>query len=375
MANQTPDNPSYSFKRSGSTPYSDTGSLNTIAQAEISIDWLAFTFPINSKVKDSELLPQVLGLGNYPVNHCPRGLNGYSAMYEVGGAKVLYKGTLDMGIHVVLSGRCLRDHYDNPLELIQHVLLLGAKFARIDIAFDDYVGHIPISRVRETVQDGCCVGKSKKYFILQNGKLSTGDLAGQTVQVGVRTSSVIARFYDKRLERLEALSDDPEAQEKLPDIWNRCELEVKSNAAQELARQLYTIEDLRAVALGVLNEYVSFRVRNENDSNRSRWKVTEWWYKFVDLIKGIKLSRAKNESTEDSKRRWFVRQVAPSFAYLLHRFGADHMEEIYRHGLAKLRGEDESLVDALDEKRRSEQRPQTDSKPSSDPDDPGYCPF
>nr|WP_320116231.1 replication initiation factor domain-containing protein [uncultured Desulfuromonas sp.] len=375
MASQTPVIPSYSFTRSKSTPYSITGSLNTIAQAEISIDWLAFTFPITSKVKDVDLLPVVLGLTNHPVNHCPRGLNGYSAMFEVGGAKVLYKGSPEMGIHIVLSGRCLRDNYPDPLELIQHVLMLGARFSRIDIAFDDYVGHIPIRRVRKSVQKGCCVGKSKKYHVLEEGKLSSGEIIGQGVQIGVRTSSVIVRFYDKRLERLKALQDDPDFQGKLPDQWNRCELEVKNNAAQELAKQLYTIEDLRSVALRVLNEYVSFRIPNAKDSNRSRWKVTEWWYKFVDLVKGICLSKAKNESTEDSKRRWFVKQVAPSFAYLLHRFGADHMEEIYKHGAAKLRGEDESLIDSLDEKRRSEQRPKIDLEPFPSVDDLDDCPF
>lgn len=343
-----------STAKSVATPYSITGSGNTIdpdsASAEISIDWLAFTFLVGSKVKYPENIPAFLGITAHPVIECPRGLNGYKKQYNVGGVIVLYDGTIDMGFHVIIGGRALRDHFKNPVELIQKVLFVGGKFTRIDIALDDYEGLIPHDRISEYTLNGCCSSTSRKFSKLQTGRVSDGEIDGQGFQIGSRTSHTISRFYDKRLERIE--KGDPEDIEKLPEHWNRFEVEIKGDSAAQCAEKLLVMEDLRTFALGLVTNLISFREKSETDSNKSRWKIAEWWQAFVSNVEAIKISRTKSESTTETKHKWFVRQVAPSFAYLLHRFGADHMQELYKAGKLRLEGDDEGLIEQLDLLRR-----------------------
>ena len=135
---------------------------------------------------------------------------------------------------------------------------------RLDIAFDDMTGIFDIDTICDETRQEHFVSRTKNYqAIYSNG--------GNSVLFGSRMSNVLIRIYDKAKERG---YDDPELH------WIRCELQLKDTNALGFVQKLKN-NDLQAVYLGVLSNYLSFRVPT-NDSNKRRWPVAEWWDNFIN---------------------------------------------------------------------------------------------
>lgn len=129
--------------------------------------------------------------------------------------------------------------------------------------------------------------KKARFVYLFNGdgvtvnecfKVVGGDpLVGLTLNVGSRFSKTFCRFYDKlaqQLQKKHKVDDDITS-------WTRCEFEFKDSEAMCVLNAYVDFDDehFSNHMCGVVNNYVSFIVRN-ND-NISRCPVKRWWTKFL----------------------------------------------------------------------------------------------
>lgn len=164
------------------------------------------------------------------------------------------------------------------------------KETRFDYAMDDihFDGDKPILTMKK-VMDCRRKGEMRKkarVVDLVDGSTSVKErfkkvnketVVGRTVYVGSRESNVCCRFYDKYAEQLQK-------KEELPrgcTSWTRCEFEFKGSKAMSVLNAFldYDEVDFGKYMRGVVNNYVSFIVRN--NENVSRCPVKRWWAKFL----------------------------------------------------------------------------------------------
>lgn len=83
----------------------------------------------------------------------------------------------------------------------------GLKITRLDVAYDDHTGVIPLGEIVNDTQSGIFISKSNCWETVLSSKSST-------VQIGSPQSRVLIRIYDKAMER-----------SCLPGThWIRCEI-------------------------------------------------------------------------------------------------------------------------------------------------------
>lgn len=165
-----------------------------------------------------------------------------------------------------------------------------SKETRIDFAMDDihFNGEKPILTMKKVIDCWRKGEMSKKARVVDvfDGSTSVKEryktvnkepVVGRTVYVGSRESKVSCRFYDKYAEQLQK-------KEELPagcTSWTRCEFEFKGSKAMSVLNAFLDCQeaDFGKYMRGVVNDYVSFVVRN--NENISRCPVKRWWAKFL----------------------------------------------------------------------------------------------
>ena len=62
----------------------------------------------------------------------------------------------------------------------------------------------------------------------------------------------------------------------------------------------------------VINNYISFRIRSESDSNRRRWLLQPWWKRFLDGADKIQFMNKPIEYSILKKKDWLDRTCSYS---------------------------------------------------------------
>ena len=117
-------------------------------------DWLEFTI-LNQD--PATVIVQVLKMDLSNFMELPKGRYGYKQQRVTGHIAVLYDGTEEMGVHVILSGQGCREYEAdcNLLKLLDQVMLYDGKCTRIDMAMDDKTGEIiPFGRIQDAICQG-----------------------------------------------------------------------------------------------------------------------------------------------------------------------------------------------------------------------------
>src|SRR5690554_5622561 len=116
---------------------------------ECIFDWMEFTI---HKLDEEEIILQVLKLSLADFIKLPKGRYGYKQQLAKGHISVLFNGTEEMGVHVILSGKGCREYEADStiLELLDRIMLHDGKCTRIDMALDDKTGEIiPFEKIKE----------------------------------------------------------------------------------------------------------------------------------------------------------------------------------------------------------------------------------
>lgn len=317
---------------------------------KVSIDWIAFTSTIITKV--SEMI-SFLGYTTKDFVLLPKGANGYKKMHRLESAPItiLSDGNEDMGIHVVISGTAipeLLEHFrasitsDTPfsadvvslsdfdnsimVEFLQQIRRLGW-LTRFDLAVDDLgAQYFTLDDVKGFLDRQEVVSKFRVYKNVLESTFAN-EKTGHTIYFGSRRSEVMLRVYDKQLEQNQKATDG----EVLEDPWVRWEIELKNDRANIAADYLIQRKQLGEIIMEILNNYV--RVIVNDDSNRSRCSAHPLWEKFVGMVGKLRLYVESVQKTIDEKKRWLIRQCLPTIAGVIIADGGsfdiitDHFED------------------------------------------------
>lgn len=237
----------------------------------ILFDWFSFT---TTKFSVDELI-SFTGLSNCDFVTSLKGARGYRRKYYFDGINIHFDGREDMGVWFEMSGQGCRVFEENSSlswsQLFTFVLQHGCHITRLDVAYDDHTGVLPLDDIVSDIMADHYV--SKKAGVMIDLDIKDHIRNGYTVSVG-KAMDFMIRIYDKAKERG---IQDPDAH------WVRCEFQLRDDKAltflQAVGPQLDQ-EPIGEVFAGVLNNYFRL-VSPSNDSNRWRWSMIPYWENFV----------------------------------------------------------------------------------------------
>lgn len=241
-----------------------------VAENIVLYDWLSFT----SKYHTPEELIDALGLSH--VNWTlTKGARGYQDRKYFGSISVHYNGREDMGVWVEMSGQGCRTFetmsavgWERLFLFIQEADL---KITRLDVAYDDHTGVLPMREIINDTQDGMYVSRSDYWETVLSSK-------GATVQIGSPQSEILIRIYDKAAER----------KCESGTHWVRCEIQMRDSRAVQFTKLQLPIGEAFS---GVLLNYLRY-VEPADDANKWRWPMRPYWEDLVADAQRISIYEA-----------------------------------------------------------------------------------
>lgn len=241
-----------------------------VAENIVLYDWLSFT----SKYHTPEELIDVLGLSH--VNWTlTKGARGYQDRKYFGSISVHYHGREDMGVWVEMSGQGCRTFETMSSvgweRLFVFIRDSGLKITRLDVAYDDHTGVLPMREIINDTQNGMYVSRSDYWETVLSSK-------GATVQIGSPQSEILIRIYDKAAER----KCEPGTH------WIRCEIQMRDSRAVQFTKLQLPIGQAFS---GVLLNYLRY-VEPADDGNKWRWPMRPYWEDLVADAQRISIYEA-----------------------------------------------------------------------------------
>lgn len=241
-----------------------------VAENIVLYDWLSFT----SKYHTPEELIDALGLSH--VNWTlTKGARGYQDRKYFGSISVHYHGREDMGVWVEMSGQGCRTFETMSAvgweRLFSFIQESGLKITRLDVAYDDHTGVLPMREIINDTQDSMYVSRSDYWETVLSSK-------GATVQIGSPQSEILIRIYDKGAER----KCEPGTH------WVRCEIQMRDSRAVQFTKLQLPIGEAFS---GVLLNYLRY-VEPADDANKWRWPMRPYWEDLVADAQRISIYEA-----------------------------------------------------------------------------------
>lgn len=289
------------------------------------VDWVQVTF---KNVQNLQKIYEILDIEESEFKDMSSSIYGYRSHKACGHISILYDGKSDMGIHVQMTGQGCREYEvlnkRNWKEFMMVCFENNGNFTRIDGAIDDICygdekPYFTLNGLYRKIKDGCVQSKFKKGKRVESFMIDDGKGIGETLYFGREQSDMQIRIYEKDYERLE---NGKELEEDLT-AWNRTEIQCRRDRAQALALYILNNENFGEVMSGILKNYLCFKVKNPNETNKSRWKTCKWWDDFLGDVEPLKLTMIAPDRTIDTIRQWVDKQVAPSLATLFTATGGD----------------------------------------------------
>lgn len=201
-----------------------------------------------------------------------KGARGYKDRLYFEGISLHYNGSEEMGVWCEMSGngcRCFESFSDLSWDDLVNLLLStpAVNITRLDIAFDDHSGILPMYDMVSDTLCGLWVSKSRFWESVQSSK-------GSSLYFGSPQSLIRVRIYDKAMER--GFSDQH---------WIRVEIQLRDERAKAFLQLRGSLGDSFA---GVLRNYLRF-VSPADDSNKMRWPMRKYWDDLLGAAKAIQL--------------------------------------------------------------------------------------
>ena len=248
-------------------------------------DWLTVSF-LNV---DKDTIIHLLGLDSAAWQEQQTGSRlRYGHRISFDGISMHYTDDWDFkhnqGCCLEMSGQGCRDYETfgkgDWWLLFDFIRLVKGKVTRLDIAYDDFQGLIPIDIMADMAARYLYTARSQKMRIMQESEDADPDHLGISVCHGSKSSNIYIRCYDKRVER--HAWDIPH--------WVRLEVQLRNDdCAGFLAAPGQLGEKLR----GVLANYLLYRCPG-NDKIKSRWPVAPWWVNLLQGVSAIKIHTPKD---------------------------------------------------------------------------------
>ena len=244
------------------------------------IDWVSATF--FGKVELSKLFPGT-------VSKTGGGSFGYDlAITYNTGMKILSSETrIDMGQHLILSGKCLSvlssEYGVSNIDVLEIINREGGRISRIDLCIDAFNFALDINELSQLFKDGDIETSARTGHLITNIKSP-----GSTLYIGKRGSDKMIRIYDKA------------AQLSKSGDWKRIEIELRKGAAQSASEILLDAKHWHEEIPKIVNGFADFK-------SSLGWKmVTGFGY----------IAITPPDKMESATRKWLLKTCAPSIARL-----------------------------------------------------------
>ena len=303
-------------------PLTNRGVVNTIkSDVFLLFDWVEATiFPNNVFTNIYDIFFHLFKVNRLEVLFDELSPHfGYSHCYSYRNLCIYVSDREDMGYHIYLTGTGCRDFEDlglSYIDLFSNLLQFSCHFTRIDVSFDDFTGKcFPLNKIKSCIHNQEVVTKFRSSIQFVKDDLISNDNIGHTIWFGSRASELQFVFYDKLKERIYnancEVNDDVE-------YWNRLEMRFRNTYADTIILNYLWCSDFNTYILGIINNYISFKVKSDTDNKRSRWKDQKWWSNFINDVPKIQFQNKPIEYNISKKRSWLDRSCSYSaFAVLI----------------------------------------------------------
>ena len=158
---------------------------------------------------------------------------------------------------------------------------------RLDVAYDDHSGLLDIEQIEKDYRERFWISSSRKGKITVDVSKEKYEpdydkyIDGISVMTGTKSSDMYMRIYDKAVER--GYKDGRH--------WIRNELVLKQDRAVEFIKNK---EEIGKKFRGVIHNYFRFVTPSKSDTNMRRWKMREYWRKFLENAEKISVYTPKD---------------------------------------------------------------------------------
>lgn len=159
-------------------------------------------------------------------------------------------------------------------------------FTRLDLAYDDFQGLLDIEQISIQARSLSFTSKLSKCEVVQTCDKLDPDFWGITVFHGARSSNVMHRIYDKRIER---------GRRDIPH-WIRWEIQLRAIAAENAVHKAFIGSETLQLGDffgGVVRQYVAYRDQQQNDTNKNRWPLSSWYTDFIGAVSAVSVWSAR----------------------------------------------------------------------------------
>lgn len=276
-----------------------------VAKNIVIYDWFSFT----SKIHTPQELIDALGLSHVSWTQT-KGAHGYRDRLYYSAISIHYNGRDDMGVWVEMSGQGCRAFESFSAvgwdRLIFFIHENGLKITRLDVAYDDHTGILPMDRIVHDTMSGMFISRSEYWETVLSSK-------GSTVQIGSPKSKVLIRIYDKAAER----------NCEKGTHWIRCEIQLRDDRAAQFTKTPLPIGEVFA---GVLLNYLRF-VEPSDDTNKWRWPLTDYWRDLVEDAQRISIYRTPGVEYNEEKLKFLCfNKMGNAIACAIELYGIDGFE-------------------------------------------------
>lgn len=316
------------------------------------VDWLSFRCDYMSW----ENMIDYLGLHSAQWSHSV-GFYGYRFRKWCSGISIHYENPDVDGVLVEISGTGCRalETFSKKLrcspegEIVVDWMTIfedilddpGFHVTRLDVAFDDKTGCIPLDRLFNDIMAGNFVSRFKSssmQLVAHPGNI------GQTVYLGSAQSDVRFRIYDKAFERgltssnSNASISSSAAVSDTPEHWVRFEMQLRRERALSFIAQLVECDyDISTLFSSVVNNYFRIVVPDESDSNKRRWAVADYWAELMDNFMRVSLWVNKDlEYNKSACERYVYRMAGNSIFALIEIEGLERFFEMVKKNKSKI---------------------------------------
>lgn len=328
------------------------------------IDWLSIT----SKIHSPEDIIDLLGLSKMTWEKV-KGAHGYKDRLYWEKISIHYNGSPDMGVWLEMSGqgcRAFESFGTGDFDYLFALVLENQgemKITRLDIAYDDHTGVLPIDTIAQDTLAHRWVSDFYNAQVLYDiDRRKSKDWRGISCYYGSMSSEALVRIYDKAKERG---FDDRH--------WIRVELQLRRDRALSFARQIQNVP-IGTLFRGVLHKYLRFVHQDDDsdDSNMRRWPTTAYWATLLDGVDKINIYSKPGTDYNMYNLESFVgtqaggavytflethpiseflalirdrdpEKLNPKYRTLIHEFGGRRDDDIYKAEREKLDKREEDL--------------------------------
>lgn len=291
---------------------------------EAHIDWVSVTF---KDIQFDSIFTDILNIDRELFIHFEKGLNGYDMRYQYASIVVLWSTKrADMGYHLSLNGSACRqlDFYLKAQnrtwkDFFRVCIKHNANFTRLDLCIDDRKTFFELEKLNEKIKNGELVSKFKDakterslsindVKIEQSINISDATNRGITIYFGSKKSAIFFRFYEKNYEVAKKTNVDV----KEIGPWNRYEIQMRDDYSNTCANYLSYVSNIEIIIKQILINYLRFVNKDENNINKSRWKIWKPWADLIGEASKLSLYVKPENKTYEEMEAWLKRQVSTS---------------------------------------------------------------